>query len=171
MENLDFYPSEAAMRYHNPPTPECCQRNLSMDLGLSSTQSDNETVSNSPNSPPEVSVDTTWESLDSYSHQLVELYQRRPGGSGLSSQHMVTSFWYLWAGVTPTSVQQQQGAFSPNLPPVCQRFLSGNLEIYFCLVVINCVTLFLPELYHKMLAKIGLNKNKPHNRIPKLSLF
>ena len=77
-----------------------------MDLGLSSTQSDNETVSNSPNSPPEVSVDTTWESLDSYSHQLVELYQRRPGGSGLSSQHMVTSFWYLWAGVTPTSVQQ-----------------------------------------------------------------
>ena len=31
-------------------------------------------------------------------------------------------------------------------------------------------TLFLPELYHKMLAKIGLNKNKPHKRIPKLSV-
>lgn len=30
------------------------------------------------------------------------------------------------------------------------------------------VTLFLPELYHKMLAKIGLNKNKPHKKISKL---
>ena len=142
MENLDFYPSEAIMRYHNPSTPVCCQRNLSMDLGLSSPQGDNETLSNPPNSPPEVSVDTTWESLDFYLHQLIGQYQRRPGESGLPSQHMVTSFWYLWAGVTPTFVQQQQGAFSPDLPPVCQSFLSGNLEIYFCLVVIKLVSLF-----------------------------
>ena len=42
-----------------------------MDLGLSSPQGDNETLSNPLNSPPEVSVDTTWESLDFYSHQLV----------------------------------------------------------------------------------------------------